>query len=129
MHQQTWESTVFTTIDKVYEQLMSKQATEYFEPVLSQSRTAYRKQHSCKTSLLRLVENWKLAIDNKEFVSVLAVDMSKAFDSLFLPLLLNKLKAYGFSENAPVGSNTIPFPSTYEQSKNGINNNHRMERR
>ena len=58
MYQQTWESTVFTTIDKVYEQLMSKQATEYFEPVLSQSRTAYRKQHSRKTSLLRLVENW-----------------------------------------------------------------------
>ena len=92
--------TILTTVDKVYEQLISKQVTEYLEPVLSQNMTAYRKQHSCETSLIRLVEDWKLAIDRKEFVGILATDMSKAFDSLSPPLLLNKLKAYGFSENA-----------------------------
>ena len=86
-------------VDKVYEQLISKQVTEYLEPVLSQNMTAYRK-HSCETSLIRLVEDWKLAIDRKEFVGILATDMSKAFGSLSPPLLLNKLKAYGFSVNA-----------------------------
>ena len=33
-------------------------------------------------------------------VGVLSTDMSKAFDSLYPPLLINELRAYGFSENS-----------------------------
>ena len=33
-------------------------------------------------------------------MSILSTDMSKAFDSLHPPLLLNKLEAYGFQESA-----------------------------
>lgn len=58
---------------------------------------AYRKPHSCETSLINLLE-WKRARDNRLTVAFLLTDMSKPFDSLHPPLLLSKLKAYGFQE-------------------------------
>ena len=61
---------------------------------------AYRKAHSCETTLINLVEGWRKARDNKLAVSILATDMSKAFDSLHPPLLLSKLRAYGFQDSA-----------------------------
>ena len=41
-----------------------------------------------------------MAVDVKEEVAVLSTDMSKAFDSLHPPLMLSKLRAYGFSGHA-----------------------------
>ena len=68
--------------------------------MLSNNLTAYRKGQSCKTSLIGLVERWKQAVDNRNVVGVLSTDMSKAFDSLYPPLLINKLRAYGFSNDS-----------------------------
>ena len=73
---------------------------ELMEPRLSSNLTAYRKKHSTETTLLNLVEHWKSAIDEGNEVGILSTDMSKAFDSLHPPLLLNKLCAYGFSQSA-----------------------------
>lgn len=92
--------TVLSSIDKVYEKLLSVQTTGYMEPKLSNNMTAYRKKHSCETTILRLVENWKIEVDNKKIVGVVSTDMSKAFDSLYPPLIIKKLEAYNFSENS-----------------------------
>ena len=54
--------------------------------------------YSCETTLVRLVEDWKHAIDHGKLVGELSTDMSKAFDAMHPTLLLAKLKAYGFSE-------------------------------
>ena len=62
--------------------------------------SASQKAHSGETTLINLVKEWRLARDNKLAVSILSTDMSKAFDSLHRPLLLSKLKAYGFQESA-----------------------------
>ena len=59
--------------------------------------TAYRKGHSCETTLLRLNEDWKLAIDRKELVCILSTDMSKAFDSLSHSPTLTKLEGTNFT--------------------------------
>lgn len=56
--------------------------------------------HSCETTLLRLAEDWKLAMDSEQFIGILSTDMSKAFDSLYPSLMINKLKAYDFSEES-----------------------------
>ena len=92
--------TVLSAVGKVFEQLLGKQLTIFMEPRLNNNLTAYRKKNSCETSLVKLVEDWKLTLDNKHVVGILSTDLSKAFDSLHPPLLLAKLWAYGFSESA-----------------------------
>ena len=71
-----------------------------YDDRLGDGLTAYRKHNSCETSSIGLVEDWKLARDNRLLVGILSTDMSKAFDSLHPPLMLCKLKAYGFQEKA-----------------------------
>ena len=61
--------------------------------------SAYSSGHSSETALIQLVEGWRHARDDNLVVSLLSTDMSKAFDSLYPPLLLSKLKAYGFEDN------------------------------
>ena len=62
--------TVLTAVDKVFEQLISKQITSQFESRLSDCITAYRKSHSCETTLVSLVEQWKLARDGHQCVAI-----------------------------------------------------------
>ena len=83
--------TTLSIIDKVFESLLSKQITHYFDP--TPRLTAYRNNHSCETTLVSLTEDWKHAIDRKELVTILSTDMSKAFDSLCHNLVIKKLKA------------------------------------
>ncbi|XP_048578931.1 uncharacterized protein LOC125560702 [Nematostella vectensis] len=92
--------TLLCIVDKVYESMMSTQVNNHFDPKLDPCLSAYRKKHSCETTLLKLTEDWKLAVDSKQFIGILSTDMSKAFDSLHPALMVNKLKAYGFSEQS-----------------------------
>ena len=47
--------------------------------------------HSPKDALLRVTEDRKLALDNDSIVSVMFIDLSKAFNSVDHLLLLAKL--------------------------------------
>ena len=77
---------------------MGQQIAAGFDSRMYENSTAYRKHHSCETTLITLVEAWKRARDESLVVNILSTDMSKAFDSLHPPLLLSKLKAYGFED-------------------------------
>ena len=61
--------------------------------------SAYRKNYSCESTLLRLTEDWRATLDNKELVAVISLDLSKAFDCVPHELLLAKLKEYGVAEH------------------------------
>lgn len=56
--------------------------------------------HSCCSALLKLTDDWRQALDNKKDVAVVAIDLFKAFDSIFHNLLQAKLKAYGVHDSA-----------------------------
>ena len=53
-----------------------------------------------------------MTADNKEYVTVLSTDMSKAFDSVHPALMI---QAYDFSEKSP-----IPLPSFLERRRNRV---------
>ena len=44
--------TTLSIIDKGFESLLSKQITYYFDSTISPRLTAYRKNHSCETTLI-----------------------------------------------------------------------------
>ena len=67
-----------------------------------------------------MLEKWKASLDKGEYVDVIFMDLSKAFDTINHNLLLAKLKAYGFSHNA------LAFMLSYLKNRShrvNINNN------
>ena len=92
--------TVKVTVNKIFEKLLSRQLSYGFNNKLCDRLTAYRKNNSCETALLSLTENWKLVLDEHKVVGVLSTDMSKAFDSLYHPLTLARLRASGVEESS-----------------------------
>jgi hypothetical protein len=67
----------------------------HFNPLLS----AFRSGFGCQKALLRIIEDWKKAIDCNQYTAAVLMDLSKAFDCLPHDLLILKLKAYGLSKS------------------------------
>ena len=85
---------ILKNTSKIYEWAMHDQLAEYFEAVFKPFLAAFRKGFWCQTTLLRLLEDWKRALDNNECVAAILMDLSKAFDCLPHDLLKAKLKTY-----------------------------------
>ena len=66
--------------------------SNYFEKFLS----GFRRGYGCQHVLMRLIERWKSALDNKKIIAALNMDLSKAFDCLQHDLIIAKLHAYCF---------------------------------
>ena len=86
---------VLTALSKVFEKVSGVQLSSYFESIFSKFLSGFRPTFSCQTILLKMIEDWKQSIDNGKMVGTIAVDLSKAFDSLPHGLLIAKLAAYG----------------------------------
>ena len=91
---------IFPTISKIFERAIHDQLSEFFDNIFSPFLAAFRKGFGCQTTLLRLVEDWKSALDQHKCVAAILMDLSKAFDCLPHGLLLAKLEAYGLSGGA-----------------------------
>ena len=88
---------VLTCVSKVFEKVLNEQFSEHFYASYAEDLSAYRKNCNTQTVLLKAIDDWKLALDQGNFVGALLMDLSKAFDVIPHGLLLAKIKAYGYS--------------------------------
>ena len=88
---------VLTGVSKIYETLMNDQLTDYFLNILNKLLCAYRKKYSCQSLLIKMVDEWKTAFDNRYITGAVFMDLSKAFDCLPHGLLIAKCHAYGLT--------------------------------
>ena len=91
---------ILPIISKIYEKVLSVQLSDYFDNIFHNFLCAFRKGHGCQTTLLRLLEDWKSALDQNLYVAAILMDLSKAFDCLPHDILLCKLSAYGLSSKS-----------------------------
>ena len=64
--------TVLPCLNNIFESLLSVQIQDFYQGLLSDFVSAYRKGHSCKTALLKLTEDWRACRDRKELVAVIS---------------------------------------------------------
>ncbi|CAB3994347.1 RNA-directed DNA polymerase from mobile element jockey, partial [Paramuricea clavata] len=87
--------TILPSLSKVFEKIVELRMSPHFEKIYHKYVFAYRKHHGCDTAILSLTEEWKKELDNHKVIGLVAMDLSKAFDTLPHDLTVQKLKQYG----------------------------------
>ena len=87
---------LLSTSSKIFEKLLQPQIITFVENNLC----GYRKGYSAHHALLSMLEKWKVLLDKGGYGGGILMDLSKAFDTLDHDLLVAKLYAYGFNNNA-----------------------------
>ena len=67
--------------------------------LISVDQHGFLAKHSTGSQLLECLNDWTAAIEQYRCVDVCYIDFSRAFDSVSLPKLIQKLVAYGISGN------------------------------
>ena len=91
---------VLPVVSKVFERILQKQISSYFDQFLSPYLCGYRKGYNAQHALTAMIEKWKRVLDRNGYSGAILMDLSKAFDTLNHDLLLAKLHAYGFDKTA-----------------------------
>ena len=82
-------------VSKIFERIICKQLTTFFDNILSKYQCGFRKGHSTQHCLLLMLEKWQMALNNTEAFGALLIDLSKVSDCFNDELLIAKLHAYG----------------------------------
>ena len=91
---------VLKAFAKILERLLYKQLNEFIEQKFSPLLCGFRKGHNTQHALLKLLEDWRAKLDQKQIIGTILCDLSKAFDTLPHDLLIAKLNAYGLESSA-----------------------------
>ena len=91
---------VLPTVSKLFERIMDKQIVAYITTFLLSLLCGFRKGYSAQHALVRLLEKFKISLDEGGKAGAVMMDLSKAFDYIRHDLLIAKLHAYGFSYEA-----------------------------
>ena len=86
----------------IYEKMLKDQRIPYLDVTLSLFIAAYRKAYGTQHVLIRTIEERGVKLYNNNIAGAILMDLSKAFDCNPHDLLIAKLHACGFDENALV---------------------------
>ena len=73
---------ILIALSKVFEKTYCRQLTSYFDRIFSKYLSGFSQKYSCQSTLLRMIEKWKSALNNGNMVGSIAIDLSRALDSL-----------------------------------------------
>ena len=93
---------ILSVLSKIIEKHVTKHLFAYLNKykILHTSQSGFRKNHSCNTALINLIDRWLKNIDKGEINGAVFFDLRKAFDVVDHNLLIRKLAAYKFSEKS-----------------------------
>ena len=91
---------ILPVLSKLFEKHVHDGLINFLESykLLHDTQSGFRRNHSCETALIHMVEKWLKALDKGELVGVIFVDFRKAFDLVDHSILLKKLEIYKFSQ-------------------------------
>ena len=87
-------------VSKLFERNMYNQILTYSDKFPSHYLFGFRKGHSTEQCLITMLEEWKKATGENKCAGGILTDLPKVSDCLNHDLLIAKLNAYGFSQNA-----------------------------
>ena len=93
---------ILPAISKILEKAAHQQIINFLDQykILSNCQAGFRAGYSTSTALGNVVDDVVKNIDSKELTALVALDFSKAFDTINHKLLYTKLIFYGFSNSA-----------------------------
>ena len=91
---------VLPCFSKILEKIVYKRMLLHLnkQHIFYRHQYGFRENHSTDMALLQLVEKIYSALNNNEYALGIFLDLSKAFDSVDLTILLSKLHRYGFQD-------------------------------
>lgn len=110
------------TLEKVLESIVKEQLIEYIETneLLSTYQSAYRKFHSCETSLNLVISRWKELRDKNYDIICVFLDLKRAFETIDRKQLLDKLKGFGLKNQTYKWFESYLEGRTQRTKANGI---------
>ena len=93
---------ILCAASKILESLAAKQISSFIAKrgILDSCQSGFRKGYSTHTALVKMVDDFKVAIDKERITLLVAIDFSKAFDVMCIDVLIHKLRLIGFSDSA-----------------------------
>ena len=93
---------ILPAISKVFEKIMLKQLTTYFDnnSLLYPGQYGFREKHSTELATLELIDRITTCMEAGQVPFNIYIDLSKAFDCLNHNILLEKLRYYGLENNS-----------------------------
>ena len=86
---------VLPAISKVFERTIYSQITEHFNTIFNPFLAAFRAGYGCQTTLLRVIEDWKEALDENKYIAAM-VALTGFMRYLICRVVLKKLTSSTF---------------------------------